>query len=141
AFIFSAYGIPMLYSGQEVGLDKRLKFFEKDTIDWSDPQQLQPFYTKLVTLKKENPALWAGSEGAMPYRINDDDHVYAFKREKDNNTVIGVMNFSGEVQELQLTDASVAGTYADYFTEQSYELSVDAPLTLDPWQYLIFTKN
>ncbi len=141
AFIFSAYGIPMLYSGQEVGLDKRLKFFKKDTIDWSDPQQLQPFYTKLITLKKENPALWASDAGGFPQRINEGSDVYAFKREKDNNTVIGVRNFSGEPQELQLTDASVAGIYSDYFTGQSYELSADAPLILESWQYLIFTQN
>ena len=141
AFIFSAYGLPMLYSGQEVGLDKRLKFFEKDTIDWSDPQQLQPFYTKLVKLKKENPALWAGKEGAMPERINQGEHVYAFRRQKDNNRVVGVMNFSGESQPLQLTDADAAGTYTDYFTGKSYELSADTPLTLAPWQYLIFAEN
>jgi len=47
-FIFTAYGVPMLYSGQEVGLNKRLKFFSKDTIDWADPKQFQPFYKKLV---------------------------------------------------------------------------------------------
>jgi len=141
AFIFSAYGIPMLYSGQEVGLDKRLKFFEKDTIDWSDPQQLQPFYTKLVTLKKENPALWAGGLGGFTQRINQGSKVYAFKREKENNTVLGVMNFSGESQQLQLTDASVNGTYSDYFTGQSYDLSTENPVTLPPWQYLIFVQN
>ncbi|MEM9834164.1 MAG: alpha-amylase family glycosyl hydrolase [Bacteroidota bacterium] len=141
AFIFSAYGIPMLYSGQEVGLDKRLKFFEKDTIDWSDPQQLQPFYTKLVALKKENPALWASDAGGFPQRINEGSDVYAFKRAKSDNTVIGIMNFSAEPRELQLTDASIAGTYSDYFTGQSYELSADAPLALSPWQYLIFTQN
>ena len=40
--------LPMLYSGQEAGLNKRLKFFAKDTtIDWSDPQQLQPFYQQV----------------------------------------------------------------------------------------------
>ena len=45
-FIFSAYGFPMIYSGQEVGLDKRLKFFEKDEIDWSDPLELTMFLSK-----------------------------------------------------------------------------------------------
>jgi glycosidase len=29
-------GIPMIYTGQEAGLNKRLRFFEKDTISWSD---------------------------------------------------------------------------------------------------------
>ncbi len=29
-------GMPLIYSGQEVGLNRRLQFFEKDSIDWAD---------------------------------------------------------------------------------------------------------
>lgn len=141
AFIFTAYGIPMLYSGQEVGLDKRLKFFEKDDIDWSDPKGFQPFYRKLVALHAANKALWAGEYGGIPVRINGEDpNVYAFQRTKDNNKVIGIMNFSGKKLELKLKDAAQAGTYTDYFTGTSFELSADKGLSLEPWQYLVFVK-
>ncbi|MEQ9232372.1 MAG: alpha-amylase family glycosyl hydrolase [Cyclobacteriaceae bacterium] len=139
-FIFTAYGIPMLYSGQEVGLDERLKFFEKDTINWSDPLKLQPFYKSLVSLHKENQALWAGQFGGTPVRINSDDWIYAFKREKEGNQVIGILNFSDKNQALNLTDTSVSGTYTDYFTKEKFTLGSD-PLVLSPWQYLIFVSN
>ena len=33
---FTIDGMPLLYSGQEAGLNKRLAFFEKDTIEWGD---------------------------------------------------------------------------------------------------------
>lgn len=138
--IFTAYGIPMLYSGQEAGLDKRLRFFDKDTIDWSDPLQLQPFYKQLIALKTDNPALWAGEYGAIPQRINADANVYAFKRELGNNRVIGILNLSADPQQLLLTDPSVAGTYSDYFTGARVELSADRPLPLQAWQYLVFTE-
>ncbi|MCB9287930.1 MAG: alpha-amylase [Lewinellaceae bacterium] len=137
-FIFTAYGIPMLYSGQEVGLDKRLRFFAKDTIDWSDPRGLQPFYKKLIALKVDNPALWAGQYGAMPERINADPDIYAFKRVKGKNMVIGILNLSEEPQTFHLKDATVSGSYRDYFTNQQYELSVEQPVGLEPWQYLVF---
>ncbi|MCO6479027.1 MAG: alpha-amylase [Phaeodactylibacter sp.] len=140
-FIFTAYGIPMLYSGQEAGLDKRLRFFDKDTIDWSDPRNLQPFYQQLITLKADNPALWAGQYGAMPHRINADPDIYGFKRVKGDNTVIGILNFSDEPATFNLTDASVEGAYYDHFTGQNYNLSVEQPLELMPWQYLIFVMN
>ncbi len=140
-FIFTAYGIPMLYSGQEAGLDKRLRFFDKDTIDWSDPRNLQPFYQQLITLKADNPALWAGRYGAMPERINADPDIYGFKRVKGDNTVIGLLNFSDEPAIFQLTDASVEGAYYDHFTGQNYNLSVEQPLELMPWQYLIFVMR
>ena len=142
AFIFTAYGLPMLYSGQEVGLDKRLKFFDKDTINWSDPNQFQPFYKKLVTLHTENEALWAGEFGGMPIRINGDDpNVYAFQRAKGKNQVIGVFNFSEKPQVFNLTDETLNGTYTDSFTNTQYDLSVGKPLSLTPWQYLIFTRQ
>jgi glycosidase len=141
-FIFTAYGAPMLYSGQEVGLDKRLKFFSKDTINWSDPKQFQPFYKKLVSLHTDNKALWAGKYGGMTQRINgtEDVNVYGFKRTKDSDMVIGILNFTGKPQEFHLKDSSVAGRYRDYFTGQEYALSEATPLKLNGWQYLVFVK-
>jgi glycosidase len=137
--IFTVYGVPMLYSGQEVGLDKRLKFFEKDSIDWSDPKQFQPFYKKLVSLHRNNQALWGGEYGGMAVRINNEDpDVYAFQRTKDKNKIIGILNFSDKEQELKLIDNGSAGSYQDYFTDETYELSTTKPLKLSPWQYLIF---
>ncbi|MEQ9426533.1 MAG: alpha-amylase family glycosyl hydrolase [Cyclobacteriaceae bacterium] len=140
-FIFTAYGIPMIYSGQEVGLDKRLKFFEKDTIDWSDPLELRPFYKKLVQLKRDNPALWAGEFGAMPEWIGDNENVIAFKRSQNDNTVIGLINLTRDEQQVTIDDASINGTQKDYFTGESVEINSQTALDLEPWQFLIFVKG
>ncbi len=140
-FIFTAYGMPMLYSGQEVGLNKRLKFFAKDTIDWSDPLKVQPFYNKLVSLHADNKALWCGEYGGVAKRINDTDpNVYGFRRIKDSNEVIGILNFSKKAQEFHLTDSSAAGKFKDYFSSEEYELLPGKAIPLKPWQYLIFVK-
>ncbi|MDZ7741384.1 MAG: alpha-amylase family glycosyl hydrolase [Bacteroidota bacterium] len=45
-------GMPLIYSGQEAGLDKRLLFFEKDSISW-DEMKLLDFYTRLNEIKEE----------------------------------------------------------------------------------------
>jgi glycosidase len=137
ALIFTAYGIPMIYGGQEVGLNKRLLFFDKDSIDWSDPMSLQPFYQRLIGLKANNPALAAGSYGGITKRINEDKHVYAFKREKNNNRVIGIFNLSDSEQMLHITDPQISGGYQEYFSGEDFNLSSE-PLALAPWQYLIF---
>jgi glycosidase len=131
----------MLYTGQEVGLNKRLRFFEKDTVSWSDPMQFQPFYKKLTSLRAENKALWSGGYGGMPLRINDEDpSVYAFKREKDENRVIGILNLSDKPAEFRLADAAVAGDYDDVFTGKAYSLRTEESIDLAPWQYLVFVK-
>lgn len=140
-FIFTAYGIPMIYSGQEAGLAKRLKFFEKDNINWKDSLSLQPFYKQLTTLKKQNVALWAGDFGGPTIRINQGPEVYAFKRTKDSNTVITILNFTGKEQNFNLLDEAVSGTYKDYFTGKEYSIKSGTPLKMDPWQYLVFVNN
>ena len=54
---------PLIYTGQEIGLDRRLAFFEKDPItDWSANEYTE-FWKKLVELKHGNPALAAGERG------------------------------------------------------------------------------
>ena len=75
----------------------------------------------------------------MPISLNNDENVYAWKREKDGNTVIGITNFSASKQQAPIKDKSVYGTYTDYFTGQQYELG-EGGLELEPWQYLIFVK-
>ncbi|MFZ5940510.1 MAG: alpha-amylase family glycosyl hydrolase, partial [Bacteroidota bacterium] len=56
---YTVPGMPLIYSGQEVGFNKRLEFFEKDPIDWTD-KGWTDFYTRLNQLKHEHSALWTG---------------------------------------------------------------------------------
>jgi hypothetical protein len=46
-------GIPLIYSGQEIPNMERLKFFDKDTIEWPQENDLHEFYKALLDLKKE----------------------------------------------------------------------------------------
>jgi glycosidase len=60
--------MPLIYSGQEAGLNQRLAFFDKDQIIW----QFHPFgeiYKSLLHLKKKNKALWNGADGGQLQRI------------------------------------------------------------------------
>ena len=55
--IFTMPGIPMIYSGQETKLTKKLDFFEKDEIDWSDYSNHE-FYKSLIKLRKSERVFW-----------------------------------------------------------------------------------
>ena len=48
ALSFTAPGMPLIYSGQEYDMDKRLRFFEKDTIS-KETNQMFSVYKKLGT--------------------------------------------------------------------------------------------
>lgn len=95
------YGMPLIYSGQESYLTKRLEFFEKDPIDWKN-YSLQDFYKMLLQLKHNNPALWNGSYGAMPViKDSGNPHVITFVREKNNNKVEVSINLSTSCQSFK----------------------------------------
>ncbi|AMJ66654.1 alpha-amylase family glycosyl hydrolase [Hymenobacter sp. PAMC 26628] len=88
-------GLPLLYSGQEAGLNKRLAFFDRNPIDWQD-FPLQDFYTKLFQLKKRHPALRNGDPDSHFHRLNGPDGLYGFIREKAGAAVIVLVNATAE---------------------------------------------
>ncbi len=138
-FSFVSYGVPVLYSGQEVGLNKRLKFFDRDPIDWSDPDQYFPFYQKLNQIKADNPALWNGGYGGMPQKLNDgNEHVFATKRVNGNNTVIALINMSKDEQTITLDTKDMEGDYKDAFTGTAFQ---PGKMKLSPWQYIVLISN
>ena len=84
---------PLIYTGQEIGLSRRLAFFEKDPItDWS-ANEYTAFWKKLVDLKHGNPALAAGEKGGPIEYIDAPDGVIAFSRKVKGNEVIVAANF------------------------------------------------
>jgi glycosidase len=94
-------GMPLVYSGQESVLDKRLKFFERDPIAWKN-YALADFYRGLLTLKHDNPALWNGAaSGTMEVLDPHNPHVFAFRRVKGEHRVTVMVNLSGKAQRLR----------------------------------------
>jgi len=137
-FSYTIPGMPLMYNGQEVCMNKRLRFFEKDTIEWIDCG-MREFYTQLNTLKAENEALFAGDAGGKMTRIsgNDDIRVFAFSREKNQNKVLTILNLSADsVAYIPATD--ISGSYLDIFTDEKVKLENGAQLSLKPWDYKVF---
>ncbi len=138
---FTIPGMPLIYSGQEAGLNKRLEFFEKDEIDWNRDPSLSELYSKLIDLKQNNKALWNGLEGGQIKFIttSSPEKLLAFKREKDGNSVLVVMNLS----ENELTgNAEIEkNDYSEYFTGEKISLGVNKNITLKPWEYKVFEIN
>ena len=126
---------PLIYTGQEVGLDRRLEFFEKDPItDWSDNAYTE-FFKKLVGLKHQNHALDAGERGGSYTEIAEPDGVFAFAREKGDNKVIVAVNFNDADAPLTLL---LDGKYTELFT--GVEAEGEVSRTLTPSGYLVLYK-
>ncbi|MFU0799143.1 MAG: alpha-amylase family glycosyl hydrolase [Xylanivirga thermophila] len=138
---FVVPGIPLIYSGQEAGLDKRLEFFEKDEIDWGN-LTMQDFYKNLITLKKENPALWNGKDGGNIHIIESTDkNILAFVREKDKNKVVAIFNLSSNAVTADINFEDYAGAYLSFFLDEPFDLAKDQTLNLKSWEYIILTSK
>jgi glycosidase len=90
-------GMPLIYSGQESGLNKRLAFFEKDQIDWGTYPHTA-FYTRLMKLNRTHPAMV--NDASATFRIIDTGNpaIFAFERRKGRRSVAVTANLSGAVQ-------------------------------------------
>lgn len=138
---FTIEGIPLLYSGQEAGLNKRLLFFEKDTINWSN-LEMQKYYQSLISLKKSNEALWNGTAGAPMVFVETSapQQVLAFTRGKDKNQVLAVFNLSAQLVEATI-QLPQAGDYQEYFSGETTTLEKGSTIKLDKWGYQVFVRK
>jgi len=131
-------GMPLIYSGNEYGLNHSLKFFEKDSIpktkgkDWD-------LRVKLGKLKTENSALNGGKNKSSYKKINtsNDANILVFEREKDSKKVVYIANMTSKPQEVKIP---ITDSFTDYMTNSEYRLESNSVIKLAPWQYYILTK-
>ena len=144
AFCYVVPGMPMIYTGQLSGNHHRLAFFEKDLIDTDEEFAEGCLYKRLNALRERNKALFSPEVGAPMVRlVTDNEKVFACVRNKEgrwhNNTVIAVMNMSGEEQTVTLDLAEYAGSYK-CLCGKEHILDAAQTFTLKPWQFKIFER-
>jgi 1,4-alpha-glucan branching enzyme len=139
-FSFTVPGIPLIYSGQEAGLNKQLAFFEKDEIDWSDLEK-QNFYKKLVNLKKENPALWNGEVGG-DFKLLDtseNEKVLAYTREKNTTKLLVILNLSAGPVVCGI-EFGVQEEFEGCWEEQARLVGGKGNIELQTWEFRVYKK-
>lgn len=140
-FAATVNGMPLVYSGQEAGLDRSLRFFDKDTIIWKNHRNEQ-LYTQLFDLKHKNQALWNGKHGGQMVRVYNDsqDKIISFYREMNENKVLPIFNFSNETVNVTLNTKFAADTYTELFSKKTYKLQGNDPIELPAWGYIVLYK-
>lgn len=133
-------GMPLIYTGQETGLNRPFEFFKKDTAPtWEPRNEYFAFYQKLNALKHNYSALKAGNEGAPMVRyLTESPDLYIFERADQNGTVLVMANFGSEPQTLTYTKEGPKGEgMTNYFSGEAESL----PDTLQPGEYRVYTKQ
>ncbi|CAL2077642.1 alpha-amylase family glycosyl hydrolase [Tenacibaculum sp. 190524A05c] len=131
-------GMPLIYSGQEYGLNHRLKFFEKDSIPKTKGKEWS-LLKKLAELKQSNKALHGGKEKARyTVMIVESDDILAFRKEKEEDEVVFIGNLSKEKQSLKI---GIDGDYVDYFSGKVFNFKTNYKFNLSPWQFHVLVKK
>ena len=132
--------MPLIYTGQEVGFNRRFEFFEKDPIDSLQANEFTALYAKLNLLRHNNPALASGEMGGIVTTIPTSDELFTIVRDNGENSVISIFNLSSQEIKAEVDLSQFAGTYKDHFTGENIEIAAGYSVDLAPWQFVILTK-
>lgn len=135
-------GMPLIYTGQEVGVDRSFPFFDRAPVeDWTSNEQTE-LYRRLCAMKHANPALRAGERGGMMTEIenNAKDCMLSFVRERDDNRVVAMFNLSPYTILADFDTGIYAGSYTDAMTGERYELPSHVQHEMAPWTFHILTR-
>ncbi len=134
-----ANGIPLIYSGQESPSKKRLKFFDKDQIEWCQPLRMELFYSILLHFRKENPAISMGETFILPSEHGN--QLMAYLRRKENNVVLVLLNLSGD-NKLNITVQHdwLKGRFRNLFSKMAFSFSGRENFELQAGEYMVYTS-
>jgi alpha-amylase len=135
--------VPLIYSGQEIPMkDKRLDFFNKDIIPWSNEYNLSNFYKTLLNLRQTNPALRAGDKNIKTYRLETSDNarVFAYLKKNDQREVLVILNLSADDVKGEIIGEVVSGEYKNIFNGVVADLSSQKFFEMRKWGYLVYER-
>lgn len=149
SLIYTIPGTPLVYTGDEIGLDHNIAFMERDPIDWeSSDVDYRPLLAELAAIRSENAALHSGNYGgAIQYRDTGKKSIFAFTREADGNSVTCLFNLTKREMTIDATNlfdgtetVLLHGQGAEVLDMEDYPISEDGltgEVTLQPWEFWI----
>ncbi|MBA4197468.1 MAG: 1,4-alpha-glucan branching protein [Chitinophaga sp.] len=137
-FTFTLKAVPLIYSGQELPNNKRLKFFDKDEIDWKENEApaLHEFYKTLIALHKSK----AVAEGEV-FNLPADNNCMAYLRKQSNDVVLVILNLSTHDRvKVQVSHEWFGGKFKNVFSGLSFQFNSKEIFELQAGEYLVYEK-
>lgn len=142
--------MPLIYTGEEVGLDRRLSFFEKDPIkkaEWAKTSRTE-WYQKMTKLKHDVKAFrntnslstW-NEIRVSSIKADVSNSVYAYSRINKDSEAYVFLNFGNAPVEISTTDVELYNLGKAYKSESNASQMIkDNTLYLAPNSYIIYYK-
>ena len=135
AFVFATTlpGVPLIYNGQELGVQAPVPFFEATPYDWnvSSDSTLLPFYTEYMDVYTESDAL---QHGTLDILTPNADDALLYRRVADAEELLIAINVRNAEVRIDLPANHQGRPWTDVFSGES--LTPDR-FTLAPHAYRI----
>ena len=145
ALSFAGQGLPLVHNGMEACNAKRLEFFERDPIDWSQGESCPygELLKGLIAFRKANPALANGQWGAVMHKVENDrpEQLLAWVREAKGNKVLGLFNMSARPVTAKFLDALPNGTYREFRSNAAVSIKDGDTVTLPEWSFRLLSSS
>ena len=138
ALNYTTPGMPLIYSGQEYDLNKRLRFFEKDSFPKNTGKTME-LLLQLGALKNNHKALASGKNGGSYKQLlnTKNNQIFAFERGKEGDTLVVIANLSKDYAQFTMPLEGMYRRYEDYKPKR---LSASYQYDMKPWEFWILIK-
>ena len=127
-------GVPLLYNGQEVGLNVNLPFFSRYPINWTLNPDMAAEYRRLLKFYHSSEALRTGSLSTF---TNTDFVV--FQRQAGAQTILVAVNVRNEAKTWDVPAGLENTVWKDVFSGESNVLETSRAFM--PFEYLVLEKE
>lgn len=136
AFVATAFmpGIPLIYSGQEIGNSQLISFFNKNALNWSQNPEILAQYQTIMSIRNDLSAVTAG--GLETYT---NSNAILFKRTLDEEEVLVMVNTRDIAVSVTLPAELSNTSWMDEVSGQTVQLNES--VTLTSYQYLILANQ
>jgi glycosidase len=141
-FMFTIYDMPLIYNGQEIGMNKVMNFAERSLVEWDPTNKVyENLYKKLTQLKRTQLALEDGSNrGDLKVYSTNQENVMAYSRTKGDNEILIILNFSNIPVRVRFTGDKPTGKFKDYLKNTYVNLSDIDGISLLQNGYAVYVK-
>lgn len=126
-------GVPLLYTGQEVGRRENVPFFYNSTINWNDNPDMLEEYQALLQFYNQSEA---AKERSMTIYPNAD--VVSFKKMDNKEELLVIANVRDSQVSFVLPEGLQNTNWQDALSGN--EITLEGSVSLDNYEYLLLKK-
>ncbi len=139
---YTIYDMPLIYTGQEIGMNKAMSLFDKDDAQWNPANGIYlNLFKKLSALKKTNSALEDGTNrGKLKFIETNKENVVVYSRKRGNDEVIVMLNFNSVAVNFKWKNEVPAGQFKNLLTNEKKSFNINDGVVMLEKGYAIFVK-